>query len=410
MEITKPLISEAKSYSPTVLNFDVVIVGGAMTGATLALAIEYFTDAGLSIAVVEAAIHDNSHPGYDARSIALSYSSCNLLERIGIWRALSHFSSAIKSIHVSDQGHFGLTEMHAQHDNFPFFGNVIELIHAGQVFFSAFKTAKNITFFCPAIVLSVEREQKCIKLTLSSGQALQAQLLVAADGTTSSCCAMVGIGHHEHDFNQVAVVANITTSMPHHGRAFERFTSSGPLALLPMSEARSSLVWCVTPLEAPKLLALSDNNFLDALQCAFGWRLGHLVHVGQRNTYPLILHQSTQLISHRFAAVGNAAQTLHPIAGQGFNLGLRDVIALAEEIASAYREAKDCGDIALLLRYQKRRTHDRDNTIAMTSGLVYGFSNTSIPLVLSRNLGLASMSIFHEIKAPLLQKAMGLIE
>lgn len=396
--------------APTTHTFDVVIAGGAMAGATLALAIERLTGAGLSVAVVEAAIPDHSHPGYDARSIALSYGSCQLLEQIGIWPVLAPFATPITTIHVSDRGHFGLTEMHASKEGVPFLGNVIELADAGRVFHKALGDAQNITLFCPAFVSEIERDTDKVTLTLNDGQTLTTRLVVAADGALSSCCDKVGIDRHEHDFEQIALIANVTTELAHQGRAFERFTETGPVALLPMSEGRSSLVWCVKPHEAPALLAMSDNEFAQALQRAFGWRLGRLLHVGQRGSYPLILRQATRLISHRFAVVGNAAQTLHPIAGQGFNLGLRDVVTLAEEIANAHLNQKDCGEMPVLQSYLARREPDRDATVAMTSGLVHGFSNTAAPLILGRNLGLAAMSVCSELKAPLLKRAMGLVE
>ncbi|WP_281546003.1 2-octaprenyl-6-methoxyphenyl hydroxylase [Grimontia sp. SpTr1] len=395
---------------PSTQNFDVVIAGGAMAGATLALAIEQLTQAGLSVAVVEAAIPDNSHPGYDARSIALSYGSCQLLDNIGVWKTLSPFATPISKIHVSDRGHFGLTEMNARDEGLDYLGNVIELADAGRVFHQALGKAQNISLFCPAFVTDIKREIDSVTLTLNDGKALTAKLVVAADGALSSCCDMVGIERHEHDFEQVALIANVTTELAHQGRAFERFTETGPVALLPMSEGRSSLVWCVKPHEAPTMLSMSDDEFAQALQQAFGWRLGRLLHVGQRGSYPLILRQATRLTSHRFAVVGNAAQTLHPIAGQGFNLGLRDVVSLAEEIAKSHADGKDCGQMPVLQSYLARREPDRDTTVAMTSGLVHGFSNTTAPLILGRNLGLAAMSVFSELKAPLLQRAMGLVE
>lgn len=396
--------------APSEHDFDVVIAGGAMAGATLALAIERLTNAGLKIAVVEAAIPDHRHPGYDARSIALSYGSCRLLENIGIWAELSPFATPISSIHVSDRGHFGLTEMHASHEGVAYLGNVIELADAGRVFHQALSKGKNITLYCPAFVTNIERSIEKVTLTLNDGLTLNTKLMVAADGAVSSCCDMVGIERHEHDFQQVALIANVTTDMAHQGRAFERFTQTGPVALLPMSEGRSSLVWCIKPHEAPAMLAMSDDQFADALQRAFGWRLGRLLHVGERASYPLILRQATRLISHRFAVVGNAAQTLHPIAGQGFNLGLRDVVTLAEEIANAYHEEQDIGAMPMLQAYLTRREPDRDATVAMTSGLVHGFSNTTAPLILGRNFGLAAMSVCSELKAPLLKRAMGLVE
>ncbi|PKF51667.1 2-octaprenyl-6-methoxyphenyl hydroxylase [Enterovibrio nigricans] len=396
--------------APSMQEFDVVIAGGAMAGATLALAIETLTQGGLSIAVVEAAIPDHSHPGYDARSIALSYGSCQLLASLGLWKKLSPLATTIDHIHVSDRGHFGLTEMHAKEEGVESLGSVIELADAGRVFHSALTESQAITMFCPAFVTDIHRQRDDVTLTLNDNTKIKTKLVVAADGATSSCCQMIGIERHEHDFRQAALIANVTPSIPHQGKAFERFTETGPIALLPMSEGRCSLVWCVKPDDAAALLALSDSAFIDALQRAFGWRLGKLLHAGERSSYPLILRQATQLISHRFAVVGNAAQTLHPIAGQGFNLGLRDVATLAEEIAIAHQSGIDIGGMPLLQQYLERREPDRDATVAMTSGLVHGFSNTSAPLILGRNLGLAAMSVCRELKAPLLQRAMGLVE
>ncbi|MDD1782937.1 2-octaprenyl-6-methoxyphenyl hydroxylase [Enterovibrio sp. ZSDZ35] len=396
--------------APSMQEFDVVIAGGAMAGATLALSIEQLTQGQLSIAVVEAAIPNHSHPGYDARSIALSYGSSQLLASLGLWKALSPFATAIEHIHVSDKGHFGLTEMHAKDEGVESLGSVIELADAGRVFHAALTSSKTVTLFCPAFVTDIHRTVDDVTLTLNDSNKIRTKLVIAADGATSSCCQMVGIDRHEHDFEQVALIANVTTAMPHQGKAFERFTESGPIALLPMSEGRSSLVWCAKPKQASELLKLSDNAFIDALQRTFGWRLGKILHVGERNSYPLVLRQTTQLISHRFAVVGNAAQTLHPIAGQGFNLGLRDVVTLAEEIANAHHSGEDVGGMALLQQYLERREPDRNATVAMTSGLVHGFSNTSAPLILGRNLGLAAMSVCSELKAPLLQRAMGLVE
>ncbi|PCS23688.1 2-octaprenyl-6-methoxyphenyl hydroxylase [Candidatus Enterovibrio escicola] len=395
--------------APVTHKFDVVITGGAMTGASLALAIEHFTNAGLTVAVVEVAILDDTKFSCDARSIALSYGSCQLLERIGVWQSLAPFATVINTIHISDQGHFGLTDIHANNEDIPFLGNVIELADARQVFHQALWNTTNVTLFCPAAVSSVERTIDEVLLTLNDGQTLKTKLWVAADGTISSCCKMLSIDHHEHDFKQIALIANITTELQHKGHAFERFTHSGPLALLPLSRGRCSLVWCLNSEDASVLLRSSNNEFLDALQRTFGWRLGRLVSVGQRRLYPLILHQSTRIISHRFAVVGNAAQTLHPIAGQGFNLGLRDVVTLAEEISSMYQQNQDCGEMEMLQSYQQRRFPDRNTIIAITSGLVHGFSNTSLPLTFGRNLSLVALSVFNGLKTPLFQHAMGLV-
>lgn len=398
----------ASSLPP--LAFDVVIAGGAMAGSTLALAIEHFTQSGLKLAVIEAVAPNITHPGYDSRSIALAFGSSLLLDNIGIWQHLSPHATPITRIDVSDATHFGLTDIQANEENLPYLGAVIELAKAGEILHQSLKKSTQITLLCPAVVNHIDRQIDTLTLTLSAGQKITTSLLVAADGAMSSCAKMLGIAQFEHDFNQVALIANISSALPHHGRAFERFTPHGPIALLPMSQGRSSLVWCVNPHQAQHLLALDDRAFLAELQSAFGWRLGQLLHAGQRHHYPLVLRQSSQLVSHRFAVVGNAAQSLHPIAGQGFNLGLRDVFSLAEEIARSYHDQRDIGEMALLQRYVKRREPDRDATIAMTSSLVSGFSNASLPLILGRNLGLAALSIYPKFPLPLLKRAIGLVK
>ena len=380
-----------------------------MAGASLALAIDTLVQQSITIAVIESALPESDHPGYDARSIALAYGSCQLLKDIKIWDKLEPVASAIQSIHVSDRGHFGLTEMTAEQQHLPFLGQVIELADAGHIFHDALMNAPNIQLFCPDQIQQISREPDQVIATLESGQQLRAKLFIAADGAVSSCCQMLDITQMCHDFQQTAIIANITTDQAHEGRAFERFTSQGPLALLPMTQSRSSLVWCVPSESVDEYLNLSDDAFINQLQTAFGWRLGKITQIGERNSYPLLLRQSERLISHRFAVIGNAAQTLHPIAGQGFNLGLRDVITLAEEIAKAAQNEQDIGAAEVLHRYQSRREPDRFATVAMTSSLVQGFSTPALPLILGRNLGLIAMSAHHQLQAPLIQRALGLV-
>ncbi len=335
--------------------------------------------------------------------------SCQLLDHIGIWSTLSPFATAINTIHVSDQGHFGMTEMDAKSQELPYLGQVVELADAGKVFYQALKNRQNIQLYCPNKVAQLARNIDSVNVTLDDGKQLTTKLLVAADGAISSCCDMFNISSTSHDFQQTAIIANISTSEPHKGRAFERFTPNGPIALLPMSDNRSSLVWCLPPDEADALLTSSESNFIEALQACFGWRMGEITQVGTRFSYPLLLRQSDKLISHRFAVIGNAAQTLHPIAGQGFNLGLRDVMTLAEEITQAITVTNDSGSNAVLSSYQQRREPDRYATVAMTSSLVHGFSNHSIPFILGRNLGLMAMSAHPHLQAPLIQRALGLV-
>ncbi|UXI01728.1 2-octaprenyl-6-methoxyphenyl hydroxylase [Photobacterium sp. TY1-4] len=391
--------------------YDVIIAGGAMAGATLAMALDKLGHGQLRIAVVEAvAPRLDQHPGYDARSIALSLGSAEILAQIGVWQPLAELATPISEIHVSDQGHAGMVHMDADEQAVAALGYVIELADAGALFHQRLAALAQVDLLCPATITGIERQQDGITLQLEQGDPIRGKLLVAADGALSACCEMLKIGRQEQDFNQVAIIANITTAQPHQGRAFERFTPSGPVALLPMSEGRSSLVWCIRPEDQHQVLEWSDAQFLHQLQQAFGWRLGRLVKTGARCAYPLLLRQAQQLTSHRVAVVGNAAQTLHPIAGQGFNLGLRDVMTLAEEVVRGLDRGEDPGSVAVLSRYRQRRQPDREATVTLTSGLVSVFANSSFPLAVGRNCGLMAMSLLDTIKTPLVRRAMGQVE
>lgn len=387
--------------------FDVVIAGGAMAGMTLALAINKLSDKPLAIAVVEPfKVDHQAHPGFDSRSIALSHGTVNILKSLQLWQEIAQVATPIKHIHVSDRSHAGMTEITTEEVGVDALGYVVELADVGNIYHHLIEQSDDIELLCPASVQAVERQQESITVTLDSGETLQSQLLVAADGAISTCCQQIGLDLLEHDFEQVALIANITTQQAHQGRAFERFTDSGPVALLPMSEGRMSLVWCLKPQDAKQVMALDDEAFLVRLQDAFGWRLGALEKVGQRASYPLLLRYRKQNTSHRFAIVGNAAQTLHPIAGQGFNLGIRDVATLAEEIA---QYTQDPGSYGVLSRFKQRRESDREATIALTSTLVHVFSNDYLTLRIGRNLGLAAMDNLPLLKAPLLARTLGLV-
>ncbi|MFC3022530.1 2-octaprenyl-6-methoxyphenyl hydroxylase [Vibrio zhugei] len=386
--------------------FDVVIAGGAMAGGTLALAISQLSHQTLSVAVIEAYQHDNqAHPGFDSRAIALSHGTAETLKQFGIWPHLSEVVTPIKHIHVSDRHHFGMTEIDHNDVDLDALGYVVELIDVGNVYRQQLSQHDNITVFCPDKVEEVERHQDHVTVSLSSGETVKGQLLVAADGAFSTCSDLIGLDYTDHDFEQYAVIANVVPSEPHLGRAFERFTENGPIAMLPMSDNRLSLVWCVPADKVAELMTESDDEFLAELQQAFGWRLGEFQRVGQRANYPLQLRVRDKNISHRFAIVGNAGQTLHPIAGQGFNLGIRDVATLAEEITAT----EQIGEYAQLVRFQRRREQDRHATISLTSSLVHLFSNQWLTLALGRNLGLFTVDNFPQLKTPLLKRTLGIV-
>ncbi|EKN4763667.1 2-octaprenyl-6-methoxyphenyl hydroxylase [Yersinia enterocolitica] len=383
----------------------VIIVGGGMAGATLALAISSLTHGKMPVALVEAQRPDSrQHPGFDARAIALAHGTCQQLDSIGLWSALADCATAIEHVHVSDSGHSGFVNLRAPDYRVPALGQVIELCDAGKRLFALLQKAPGVTLHCPAKMVDVVRTAESATVTLDNGQQLHAKLLVAADGSHSALAQACNIQWQQQDYQQIAVIANVTTSELPNGRAFERFTHHGPLALLPMSQGRSSLVWCHAKEDRAQVDSWDDARFLAELQRAFGWRLGKMLHAGKRHSYPLQLLTATRHVSHRLALVGNAAQTLHPIAGQGFNLGLRDVMSLAETIA---RAGNDPGDYKVLSQYQLRREPDQQATIGITDGLIRLFANRYGPLVVGRNLALMSMEQMPAIRDTFARRTLG---
>ncbi|WP_153912738.1 2-octaprenyl-6-methoxyphenyl hydroxylase [Shewanella sp. TC10] len=412
--------------SSVVENVDITIVGGAMAGASLALGLAQLSDKyqhklgrPLSIAIIEAVKPDDNHPGFDARSIAIAHGSVFELTRLGIWPKLASLGTEISNIHISDRGHFGMTELNAEQFSLSSMGQVVELAKVGKVLFDELKNSKQaIKLYCPAQLSDLQTDATGHTLTLNNGQQIRTQLLVAADGANSKVRQALNQDIEKVDFEQVALVANVQTDKPHDGWAYERFTETGPLALLPMSavnaKPRVSLVWALDNEQAQALKIAPKAEFLAALQTAFGNRAGRFTDVGERVSYPLTLSYMPRPIYHRTVFIGNAAQTLHPIAGQGFNLGLRDVVGLIDaieanliELSKTDPQALDCGQNSLIHHYLTLREQDRNSTINNVEFLVRGFSNQHWPLVAGRSLGLRLLSWCPPLKAPIAHKAMG---
>ncbi|WP_350238355.1 2-octaprenyl-6-methoxyphenyl hydroxylase [Pectobacterium colocasium] len=389
----------------------VMIVGGGMAGATLALAISLLSQGTIPVDLIEAhSPLDKEHPGFDARAIALSDGTRQQLAALGIWPSLSSHTTAITDIHVSERGHASVVNLKASDYHVQALGHVVELHDVGQRLFALLQQAPGVRLHCPAKVVAVTRTQENAMLTLDNGTELTGQLMVAADGSRSMLSHACGIQWQQHDYDQIAVIANMTTAEPHRGRAFERFTPHGPLALLPMSNGRSSLVWCHDKHHQHEVDGWSEATFRQQLQQAFGWRLGRFTHIGERHSYPLRLLTASQHISHRLALVGNAAQTLHPIAGQGFNLGIRDVMSLAETLVEAAKNQQDIGQYTVLDRYQQRRTPDQNTTVAITDGLVRLFANRYTALAVGRNLGLIAMNNLPLVRDAFARRTLGWVE
>jgi len=385
------------------MDFDVIIVGGGIVGASLACALK---DTDLNLAIIEPQQPNSAQAAsYDDRGIVLSYGSQRIFESIDLWSKLAQHSTEISDIHVSDRGHFGVTRLSAKDEQVPALGQVITACSMGSVLNEALYQQQNLEFICPNAVVDLTQHDSFVELTLEDMRTLTAKLIVAADGAHSTIRQLLGLGALEQDYNQTAVTANITPERPHHGRAFERFTDTGPIALLPLSKQRCSLVWTMKAGDEAVILNLSDHDFLTQLQDRFGYRLGRLKQVGNRHSYPLKLIQADQPVQDRIVLIGNAAHNLHPIAGQGFNLGLRDVAVLAELLAD---NIQDSGDPRVLHDYKQWRQQDQDDVISTTSSLVSIFSNHNPLLGHTRSVALSIIDAFPPTKHWLARKSMGL--
>ncbi len=380
-----------------------------MVGAGLAGAL---AGQSLRIAVVEPVpLSAARQPSYDDRAVALSLGSRRILDGMGVWDGIAAEAVAIDRIHVSDRGHFGFTRISARQEGVEALGYVAEARVLGPVLMRKLGSADNVDLICPARVEAIRLGDDAVEAELGPGETrrrVSARLLVAADGGRSLVRQTVGIGARERDYGQTAVIANVTPGRSHDHTAYERFTESGPMALLPMAEDRCALVWTVPREMADEIMALSDEDFLERLQARFGDRLGRFHKVGGRSAYPLVLIRAREQFRHRLAVIGNAAHTLHPIAGQGFNLGLRDVAVLAQVLADAARAGTDPGSPAVLERYAAWRKADQGQVTWFTDALVRIFSNRLAPMILARNVGLVALDLMPSVKHGLARAAMGL--
>ncbi len=389
--------------------YDLVIVGGGMVGASLAIAL---AGRGLRLALVEAfEPSSNSQPNYDDRAIALAYGTRLIFEAIDVWPALASVAEPIDKIHVSDRGHFGATRLSSHDEGMPALGYVLTARELGRVLNAQLRQDRSLDLIAPARVVDFAQKDDGVAVEIERDglmRSLRCRLLVAADGGSSSIRQKLDVPVQQWQYGQSAVVANITPSHPHQGVAFERFTDAGPVALLPMTEGRCALVWTVADDEVDSVLALDDEAFITAFQTRFGQRLGRFSQVGRRFAHPLSLMRAKQSVSGRVAIIGNAAHTLHPIAGQGFNLGIRDVAALAEVVADAHAGDRDPGSTDTLANYSRWRIGEQRNVALVTDGLVRLFINPLRAVRVGRNLGLVAMECLPWLKHPLARAAMGL--
>ena len=390
-------------------SYDIVIVGGGMIGTSLAIAL---APLGLRIAVVEAvARKDTQQPSFDDRSTALSRSTQRMFEAVGLWDTVVAASTPITNIHVSDKGRFGFSHIDAAEQGVEALGYVVINRVLGDVLQRNLDAAKNVDVICPARIEAIELGPEQVAATLRSDgeqQTLSCKLLVAADGANSALREMMGISAQQREYGQKAVIGNLLPEKNIDHRAFERFTSQGPLAILPIADDRAGFIWTVAEHDAERVMALSDDNFLAEIQSEFGYRLGEFSRVGKRACYPLVLSKAVRLTATRSVLVGNSAHGLHPVSAQGFNLGMRDVAALCDCIADAMSTDADIGSVELLDRYAEWRQSDQKKLVQFTDKLVRLFGSTRPGLRTLRNIGMIGFDLIPGVRPMFAKHTMGL--
>ncbi|MBX8502420.1 2-octaprenyl-6-methoxyphenyl hydroxylase [Pseudomonas lijiangensis] len=386
--------------------FNLAIIGGGLVGASLALALQAGAKArGWKIVLIEPfAPGDSYQPSYDARSSALSFGARRIYERLGLWQQITRRAEPILQIQVSDRGRFGATRLAAMEEGVPALGYVVENAWLGQCLWAGLDR-EVVTWRVPAEVKHMQALADGYRLTLNDETELECDLAVLADGGRSSLREQLGIGVRERSYDQSALIANITPSEAHCGQAFERFTDDGPMALLPLPENRCALVWTRKGNDTQRLAALDDRSFLSELQNVFGYRLGTLRQVGSRHVYPLSLVEAEEQVRSHLVVLGNAAHSLHPIAGQGFNLSLRDADALAESLLES---DKLPGDLSTLLAYRERQRLDQQMTVGFSDKVTRLFGSTQPVVTAGRNLGLLGLDLLPPAKRWFARQAMGL--
>lgn len=386
--------------------FNLAIVGGGLVGASLALSLQAGAKArGWKIVLIEPfAPGDTYQPSYDARSSALSFGARQIYERLGLWQDIARRAEPIRQILVSDRGRFGAARLSAIEEGVPALGYVVENAWLGQCLWRGLDEDV-VSWRVPAEVKHMQALPDGYRLTLDDETELECDLAVLADGGRSNLREQLGISVRQRPYNQSALIANITPSEAHCGQAFERFTDEGPMALLPLPENRCALVWTRTGKDVERLAALDDRAFLSELQSVFGYRLGTLRQVGARHVYPLNLIEAEEQVRSHLVVLGNAAHSLHPIAGQGFNLSLRDAHALAEVLLAS---DKLPGELSSLLAYRERQRLDQQLTVGFSDQVTRLFGSTQPLVAAGRNLGLLGLDLLPGAKRWFARQAMGL--
>ena len=393
---------------------DVLIAGGGAVGSALACAL---ADLPVSVVLVEARDAQLlEQPSFDARVTALANGSQQILAGLELWPELKGYTEAIRSIHISERGRFGAARICANEEHVPALGFTVENQALGRVLWERLQRAERLTVLAPGKVVELAHEPDRAVVTVQQGEAttrVRAALVVAADGVRSVIRSSLGVETTEHDYGQRAVVFNCSTEAPLNGRAFERFTERGPIALLPLTGGRAAVIWTLPEADSGRVAALPTDAFRAELQAAFGQRLGRFTRIGERHVYTLARVASGAVHGTRAVLIGDAALRLHPVAGQGFNLALRDIATLAEVVADGLRATRfsgapaDVGAPELLERYAAWRAADRRRVSSFTHGLIQLFGESIHGVGLGRGLGLMAFDLLPGAKALLARQTMG---
>ncbi|WMY96620.1 MAG: 2-octaprenyl-6-methoxyphenyl hydroxylase [Arsenophonus sp.] len=384
-----------------------IVVGGGVVGSSLALAISKISKGNIQVSVITAVLPGKLYSNFNGKTLALTYGTCQFFLEIGIWSALKQYITPIIEICISEYGHSWVLNINSKDYSLPAFGYVVALNDIENYLFKVLKTDPGITLYAPDKVISFERKVNFVLVKLKSGKILKGQLLLGADGSNSIIGKISKIEFKKKSYQQCAVIANVFTSELSYGRAFECFTKSGPLAMLPLSANKNALIWCHPLKEKKNIMKWCDNKFIVELQKLFGWHLGEIQLVTERSFFPLFFSQAKKNISHRIVLVGNAAQTIHPIAAQGFNLGIRDIIILSKIISRVADHGGDIGNYSILMDYQVQRDNDRKRVIKLTDNLIYLFTNNDKVFSMSRNIAFIIMKKLPLIRDIFIHKIFG---
>lgn len=401
------------------LTTDITIIGAGMAGASMVHMLKPAREAGLTITLIDrqplkvmteidAGVGTESPPSFDGRATALSWGTRQMLGAMGIWSDIEPHACAIDRIHVSDEGNPGQTQLTASEQDVEALGYILENHRFGQVLLSGMEGLSGLTLLAPCVAEKVTMTSTGARLQLDNGASLETSLLIIADGGRSPLPYQLGIVHQRKEYDAHALVTQVRCDQPHGHCAYERFSSDGPIAFLPQGTHDFAVAWTINNDTLDEIMALSDEELITRLQPRIGYRVGRILQVGGRQTYPLALVKASEQVRRSLVLLGNTAHSIHPVAGQGFNLAFRDAAALAQHLNSAARDQQPIGDLALLQRYAAQQATDQRNTVMASDVLPSMFCSDLTAVTAVRDLGLAGMAAAPTLRRLFARHAMGL--